>query len=242
MNIIIYGAGGVMGHKLKDKLEQNEKNNILALVDPMNDSYVQSLKEVDESADILIDFSHPANLEDILNYSTKKEVPTLLCTTGYSIYQVEKIEEAGNSIPILLAGNTSIGIAVLKVLLKTALEQLPNWDVELVESHHNRKVDSPSGTAKELVSVVEKEKEKINAIYGRNPDSGKREKEDVGIHSIRGGSIVGEHKVIFAGENELIEIKHSAISRDLFVSGAIRLAEFLASQKSGLYKVEDAYK
>jgi 4-hydroxy-tetrahydrodipicolinate reductase len=242
MNIIIYGAGGVMGHKLKDKLEQNEKNNILALVDPMNDSYVQSLEEVDESANILIDFSHPANLEEILNYSTKKEVPTLLCTTGYSNDQVEKIEEAGNSIPILLAGNTSIGIAVLKVLLKTALEQLPNWDVELIESHHNRKVDSPSGTAKELVSVVEKEKEKINAVYGRNPDSGKREKEDVGIHSIRGGSIVGEHKVIFAGENELIEIKHSAISRDLFVSGAIRLAEFLASQKPGLYKVEDAYK
>jgi len=155
---------------------------------------------------------------------------------------LEKILQAGEKIPVLQAGNTSIGIAVLKVLLKTALNQLSDWDLELIELHHNRKVDSPSGTAKEIVNIIKKEKETTNTVYGRNPSSGKREKEDIGVHSIRGGSIVGEHKLIFAGENEIIEIKHSAISRDLFVNGAIRLMDFLVNQETGFYKVEDAYK
>src|SRR6056297_1871614 len=211
MNIIIYGAGGVMGQKIKAKLELIESNKIIALIDPLNDKYKKSLKEFNKKADIIVDFSHPSNLEDILSYALKNEVSTLLCTTGYNTKQLEKILQAGEKIPVLQAGNTSIGIAVLKVLLKTALNQLSDWDLELIELHHNRKVDSPSGTAKEIVNIIKKEKETTNTVYGRNPSSGKREKEDIGVHSIRGGSIVGEHKLIFAGENEIIEIKHSAI-------------------------------
>lgn len=242
MEIIIYGAGGVMGQKLRSKMSDLDEYKIKALVDPMDDDYLSSLQKYTEKVDLIIDFSHPANLEDILEYATKKEVPTLLCTTGYSDKQMDSIRKAGNIIPVLQAGNTSTGIAILKMLLKAALKQLPEWDIELIEEHHNRKVDSPSGTAKELVDLIQKERENVKLVYGRNPDSGKRSKEDVGIHSIRGGTIVGNHKIMLSGEQEGIEIKHEAISRDLFISGAMRLAEFLYKQEPGFYKVEDAYK
>jgi len=122
------------------------------------------------------------------------------------------------------------------------LKQLPTWDIEVVEEHHNRKIDSPSGTAKELTGVIQGERNNSKIVYGRNPNSGKREKRDIGVHSIRGGTIVGNHKIKLAGEEEVLEIKHTAISRDLFISGSIRLAEFLQRQSPGVYTVEDAYK
>lgn len=242
MEIIIYGAGGVMSQKLKNKISGLKNYKIKALIDPMDDNYLGSLKEYSEKADLIIDFSHPANLEDILDYATKKEVPALLCTTGYTNEQLSSIKKAGKVIPILQAGNTSTGIAMLKILLKAALEHLPTWDIEVVEEHHNRKIDSPSGTAKELVGVIQEKRNDSTIVYGRNPESGKRNKEDIGMHSIRGGTIVGNHKIKFVGEEEVLEIKHTAITRDLFISGAIRLAEFLHRKKPGFYTVEDAYK
>ncbi|MFP4456551.1 MAG: 4-hydroxy-tetrahydrodipicolinate reductase [Clostridia bacterium] len=242
MDIIIYGAGGVMGQKLISKLSSLDTYIIKASVDPRDDKYLSSLNNFEEKADLIIDFSHPANLEDILEYAIEKEVPTLLCTTGYTDNQMDYIRKAGDTIPVLQAGNTSTGIAILKILLKTALSQLPGWDVELIEEHHNRKVDSPSGTAKELVNVIQTDRENTKVVYGRNPNSGKRSKEDIGMHSIRGGTVVGNHKIKILGEEEVIEINHKAISRDLFISGALRLAEFLHQRKPSFYTVEDAYK
>lgn len=242
MDIIIYGAGGVMGRKLVNEISLREEICIKELVDPMAEGFLSSLKDYQEEADLIIDFSHPSNLADILKYAIRKKVPTLLCTTGYSSQMMLEIEEAGKEIPILQAGNTSIGIAVMKVLLENAVKQLSDWDVEIIESHHNRKLDSPSGTAKELIGILQKGQKRSNLVFGRNSNLDKREKGDIGIHSIRGGTIVGEHKVIFAGQDEVLEIKHQAISRDLFVAGAIKLAFFIVKQKPGVYEVQDAYR
>jgi 4-hydroxy-tetrahydrodipicolinate reductase len=242
MKAIIYGANGVMGKKIKDIIDNDASMKVIAQVDPMADDFLSSLKGLKINADVVIDFSHPANLDDILEFVKENRTAALLCTTGYKAEDIEKIELASKTIPILQAGNTSVGIAVLKILLEKASELLSDWDFEVIEAHHNRKIDSPSGTAEEIIKVLQFDNQESSIVFGRNPKSGKRETNEIGVHSIRGGSIVGDHTVIFAGQEEVIEIKHKAISRDLFATGAIRLAKFIKDKEPGLYKVEDAYK
>ncbi len=191
---------------------------------------------------MIIDFSNPSNLEEILTFAQENKTAVLLCTTGYSSEDFKKIEQASKNIAIMQAGNTSIGIAVLKLLVSLAVEKIAEWDYEVIEAHHNRKTDSPSGTAEELLKLLQTDEDKDSIRFGRNPKTGKRKVGEIGVHSIRGGSIVGDHTVMFAGKDEVIEIKHRAVSQDLFASGALRLARFLKGKEPGRYYVEDAYK
>lgn len=190
--------------------------------------------------DVIIDFSHYSIVDSLIDFAQKRNKPLVICTTNLSDETKRKIEEASKSIPIFQSGNMSLGINVMLTLVKQASAVLKDFDVEIIEKHHNQKIDAPSGTAKMIVSAVEgvSEKEKV---YGRQGDTGKR-KNEIGIHAIRGGSIVGEHSILFAGQDEVLEIKHQAASKKIFAKGAIEAAKFLLQQEAGFYNMEELVK
>ncbi len=193
----------------------------------------------------VIDFSNPASLDSLLTYCVRYKVPVVLCTTGHSDAQLEKVENASKQIPIFKSGNMSIGINLIMDLLQTMGNVLGrDYDVEIVEKHHNQKLDAPSGTALMLAEAVKGALPyDAEYVYDRHNVRRKREKNEIGIHAVRGGTIVGEHEVIFAGRDEVIEIKHSIISREVFASGAVNAAVFIASQSEpGIYDMGDYVK
>lgn len=193
--------------------------------------------EYSGTADCLIDFSAPAALDDLLRFATSKKIPILLGTTGYSQEQIEKIQAASEQIPVFRSANMSIGVNVLMDLVRRAAAALEGYDIEIVERHHNQKLDAPSGTALMLADAAA-ESVPYDAVYtyDRSQRRQKRDGREIGISAIRGGTIVGEHAVIFAGYNEVIELRHSAQSRDLFAAGALRAAKYLSNVKEpGLY-------
>lgn len=193
------------------------------------------------SADVVIDFSHPAFLEKVLDFSVSRKIPAVIATTGHSASQLEQIKEASSIIPIFRSANMSIGINLINELVKKAAVVLGNsFDIEIVEMHHNQKIDAPSGTALMIADSISSVKEqKPKYIYDRHSVRKKRETNEIGIHAIRGGTVVGEHEIIFAGGDEVITIKHSAASKQIFANGAINAALFLCEQKPGLYNMED---
>ena len=197
--------------------------------------------QMEEIADAVIDFSNPSALDGLLAYGLKKNVPLILCTTGYSAEQQGAIEEASRKIPVFRSSNMSIGINLLTDLIKRACTVLgEDFDIEIVERHHKRKVDAPSGTAILLADAA-------NAVlpydadytYERESVRKPREKNEIGISSVRGGTIVGVHDVIFAGHDEVIELRHTAASRDIFALGAIRAAKYIAGKPARLYNMKD---
>lgn len=192
-------------------------------------------------ADVMVDFSAITALSDLLTYCRKKKLPVVLCTTGYSDEQVEEIKKASKEIPILRSGNMSLGVNLLLELIKTATKTLgPDFDIEIIEKHHNQKVDAPSGTALMMAEAAKQAREDdARIVCGRSGSSCKRQSDEIGISSLRGGAIVGEHSIIFAGSNEIIELKHTAMSRELFATGALRAAAFLAGKTPGLYSMAD---
>ena len=193
-------------------------------------------------ADALIDFSAPAALSALLELGQRQGIPLVLCTTGYSPQQLTAIDEAAKVLPIFRSGNMSLGINVLSQLVSRAAAALgESFDIEIVERHHSRKVDAPSGTALMLAQAAEEALPySPTYIYDRQSVRRPREKGEIGISSVRGGGIVGDHEVIFAGRDEVIELRHSAMSREVFASGALRAARFLASVNSpGLYSMKD---
>lgn len=193
-------------------------------------------------ADVLVDFSNSAALSHLLDYCTDKKLPCVLCTTGYSEDQLVQISHASETIPVFRSGNMSLGINLLIQLVKKASAVLgENFDVEIIEKHHNQKVDAPSGTALMLAdaaaSALPHESE---YVYDRHSVRQKRSREEIGISSIRGGTIVGEHDVLFCGPDEVVELKHTATSRDVFANGALSAALFLAAVKApGMYSMDD---
>lgn len=193
-------------------------------------------------SDVIIDFSNPAALESLLRYAVAKKVPVVLCTTGYTEVQMDMIRETSRKIPVFKSGNMSIGINLLIDLIKRAVSFLGDgFDVEIVERHHRRKVDAPSGTALMLADAA-KDALPYDAeyIYERQSVRQPRGNREIGISAVRGGSIVGEHEVIFAGLDEVIELKHTAQSRDVFAAGAVKAAKFLAGIKNaGMYDMQD---
>jgi len=198
--------------------------------------------EYSGEADAVIDFSNPASLKNLLDYCTARNIPCILCTTGYSDEQLVQISHASESIPVFRSGNMSLGINLLTGLIKKAASVLgENYDVEVVERHHRTKIDAPSGTALMLAEAAASSLPyESEYIYDRHSVRQKRAKNEIGISSIRGGTIVGEHEVIFAGTDEVIEFKHTAYSRDVFANGAIAAAVFLASIKTpGMYDMND---
>ena len=202
----------------------------------------KSIADCQVEADAIIDFSTPKILDDLLDYSKEKKVPVVLCTTGYSEEQLVKIEEAAKETAVLKSANMSLGINTLMKLLQEAAKVLATegFDVEIVEKHHNQKVDAPSGTAIALAdSINEAMADQYVYNYDRSHERKKREKNEIGIVAVRGGTIVGQHDVIFAGADEVIEFHHTAYSKAIFGKGAVEAAKFLAGKPAGMYDMSD---
>lgn len=247
LNLLISGCNGHMGQVVAQICRETEDVEIVAgfdLLGQENEDFpvYSSPSAYPGRADVLIDFSAPPALPALLEFGLERKVPLVLATTGYSSAQLEQINAAAQALPIFRSGNMSFGINVLAELVKKAAAALgENFDIEIVERHHRRKVDAPSGTALLLAdaagSALSYEPE---YIYERQSVRKPRGKQEIGISSVRGGNIVGDHEVIFAGRDEVIELKHSAMSREVFASGALRAARFLAAVKTpGLYSMTD---
>lgn len=199
---------------------------------------------VDVSADVLVDFSHPSQLASLLAFGEKTDTPLVLCTTGYDEKQAETIRNAAKKIPVFYSGNMSLGINLLIELSKKAMQVLgTDFDIEIVEKHHNQKLDAPSGTALMIAdSLNAQSADEMHYVYDRHSQRRKRTPDEIGIHSVRGGTIVGEHEVIFAGPHEVITLTHSAESREIFALGALKASLFLAGKPLGLYSMADLLK
>ncbi len=195
---------------------------------------------IKEEADVIIDCSHHSVAEQLMAYATEKSLAVVVCTTGHTDDEDELIHKSGNSVPVLKSRNMSLGINLLTELVKKAAAALgEEFDIEIVEAHHNKKLDAPSGTALMLADAAAEVRAESEYVFDRHSVRKQRETREIGISSIRGGTIVGEHSVIFAGQDEVITLSHSAGSRDLFAQGAIRAALWLAEQKKGFYTMAD---
>lgn len=248
-NIAITGACGRMGKVIAELVKERSDCKICAGIDLRGERYadfpiVEKVFELPEKPDVIIDFSHPSALEDLLSYCKMKNVPIVIATTGYSEDEIQKIKLAAQQIPVFFTFNMSLGINLLADLAKRAAEVLgTQFDIEIVEKHHNLKKDAPSGTAIMLAEAVnEVYKGEKKYIYDRHNVRKPRDKEEIGISSIRGGTIVGEHDIIFAGHDEVITLSHSAQSREVFAVGAVNAALFLKERSAGLYEMSDLLK
>lgn len=247
IKLILCGCNGQMGKVIANQVEEMDGFEIVAGMDRAGDnSYefpiFEDINEFEGSADALIDFSNPSTLPKLLKYSIEKETPLVLSSTGYSDEEVKSIHESSKKAAILYSGNMSLGINVLLSLVKKAASALEGFDIEIIEKHHNKKVDSPSGTAFMIASAIDEELEgETEFVYGRQGNDTKRKPNEIGIHAVRGGTIVGEHTAIFAGVDEIIEIKHSAMSKKVFAVGSINAAKFLVGKKTGLYNMDDLF-
>lgn len=244
--IIFCGYNGRMGHVIRDIVADTPDTDIVAGVDIRQGDaefpVYTSITECREAADVIIDFSSPLALSDILSYAVAHNTPAVLCTTGYSEEQVAAIREASQKVAILRSANMSLGVNTVARLISEAARILGNngYDIEIVEKHHNRKLDAPSGTALLLAEAMQKVLNKESpCVYDRSTRREARPHNEIGISSVRGGSIVGEHEVIFAGPDEVIEIKHTAYSRSIFGKGAVNAALYLSGKPAGLYTMAD---
>ena len=242
-NIILCGCNGKMGAAVQSFVSQREDCSIAAGVDVSGGSQgsfpvYTSISQVKEAAQVVVDFSHPSALSGILEYCRQHPgTAAVLCTTGYSAEQTREIQEASKELPLFYSRNMSLGINLLIELAKKAEAVLGDaFDVEIVEMHHNQKIDAPSGTALMIADAINQVRnDSMQYVYDRHSQRKKREKQEIGLHSVRGGTIVGEHQVIFAGQSEVITLSHSAQSKELFAAGAVNAAVFMAGRASGLY-------
>lgn len=245
VNILISGAKGRMGRKVFDATLSNENVTAVCGVDLTEDfssknyPVYSSFDGVKENVEVLIDFSAPANLDNVLAFCLSKNIPAVLCATGYSREQIEKIKDASKSIAVFRSGNMSLGVNVLIDLVKKATSALEGFDIEIIEKHHNQKVDAPSGTAIMLADGVKEIVPEKYYTYGREGICGKRDKNEIGIHAVRGGGIVGEHEVIFASGFETVTLSHLATDRSVFADGALKASIYLKGKKPGLYNMTD---
>ena len=225
---------GRMGRMIKETIDRSEGVQCVGIV---SSKHSTELSQIAEPLDVIIDFSHPSSLEMIIEYAEKNHTPVVFATTGYTESQVKDIKLLAEKVPVIYTANFSLGITVFQQVLRQITPVLRNaFDIEIIEKHHRMKLDSPSGTAKMLLQAVEEGRE-YEKKYGRE-GFGKRGNE-IGIHSVRGGTIAGEHTVLFAGEDEILEITHQAHSRQIFATGAVLAAGFAAGRNPGLYDMND---
>ena len=245
LKILLSGACGNVGRKITGICKNSEKYKIVCGVDRISSDtdfpVFDSFKNADTLSDVIIDFSNPSVLDGLLEYAVSNNIPCVLATTGYSEEQLKKIKEASKQIPIFFSANMSLGINLLCSLTKKASEVLgDDFDIEIIEKHHNQKLDAPSGTALMLANAVNSVNEdKYIYEYDRHSKRRKRPQNEIGIHSVRGGTIVGEHDVVFAGNDEVITLSHSAFSKEVFATGALKAAEFILDKQCGLYDMSD---
>lgn len=247
IRIVMHGCNGKMGQVISALTAADPETEIVAGIDAFDDGHnpypvFRDIRKCGVEADCLIDFSVASAMDNLLEYCVEKGLPCVLCTTGLSREQLKKVGEASGKVAILKSANMSLGINLLFRLLKEAAEVLApaGFDMEIVEKHHNQKVDAPSGTALALADSLNEALENAYAYqYDRTKDRKKREKYEIGIQAVRGGNIVGEHEVIFAGMDEVIEFKHTAYSKAVFGKGAVEAAKFLAGRAPGRYDMSD---
>lgn len=245
INVIMHGCNGRMGAMISDLIEKDEMIQIVAGVDPAGHGryaypVFNNISDCDVEADVVIDFSNPSAVEALLDYCVTKKVPCVLCTTGLSQELMVKVEQASKEVAILKSANMSLGINLLMKLLKEASQVLATagFDIEIVEKHHNQKLDAPSGTAIALADSINEEFDgAYEYVFDRSQRRAKRDAKEMGISAVRGGTIVGEHDVIFAGADEVITFSHTAYSRAVFGKGAVEAAKFLAGKASGMYNM-----
>ena len=241
------GCNGKMGQCITQICAQDPDIEIVAgidMYDGIKNTYpvFASLAECTVDADVIIDFSNAKAVDTLVDYCVEKQIPVVLCTTGLSEEQLAKVKEAGEKVAVLRSANMSLGVNLLMKLLKDAAKVLApaGFDIEIVEKHHNQKVDAPSGTAIALAdSINEAMADQYVYNYDRSHERKKREKNEIGIVAVRGGTIVGQHDVIFAGADEVIEFHHTAYSKAIFGKGAVEAAKFLAGKPAGMYDMSD---
>ncbi len=245
IKIILCGANGKMGKVIQSVVAARNDCKIVAGVDLNTESaefpVYADMNSINESADVIIDFTNPVLLDNLLAYSAAKSMPVVIATTGYDDNQKAMIEKAATKTPVFFTYNMSIGINLLANLAKKATNVLGNdFDIEIVEKHHNQKIDAPSGTALMLADAVCTELDNpMKYEFDRHSKREKRTKNEIGIHSVRGGTIVGEHDIIFAGRDEIITLSHSARSKEIFAVGAVNAAVFMAGKPAGMYTMKE---
>lgn len=245
--IIMLGCNGRMGQMITDMVKQDDECTIVAgidIVDNRDNGYpvYTKLADCDVEADAIIDFTSATDFESRMDYAVDKQIPIIECSTGLSEEQMDYLKKASEKVAVLKSANMSLGINLLMKLLKEAAVKLAGdgFDVEIVEKHHNQKLDAPSGTALALAdSINEAMDDRYEYIYDRSQVRQKRDKKELGISAVRGGTIVGEHDVIFAGTDEVITFKHTAYSRAVFAKGSITAAKYLKGKAAGLYDMSD---
>ena len=245
MNILVNGIGGFMGREVASLCRAGYRGaSLLCGVDPnacgdAETPVYKSLAEMPSASgvDCIVDFSHHACTHELLSFAVAKRLPVVLATTGHTEEEKAEIREAGKKIPVFFSANMSLGVALLVELAKTAAAAMPEAEIEIVEKHHDRKIDAPSGTALMIANAICEVRPEAYANTGRS-GQGKRTKEEIGIHAIRMGNIVGEHEVIVGTQNQTITLKHEAHSRALFAEGALAAAAFLVSRGAGLYDMK----
>ena len=245
--IIIHGCNGRMGQVVTALCREDAEVQVVAgidISDHIRNEYpvFQQIEDCDVEADVIIDFASAAAVDALLSYSVGHQIPVVLCTTGLSEAQSEAVRETSGKVAVLKSANMSLGINMLMDLLKKAAKVLApaGFDMEIVEKHHNQKLDAPSGTALALADSMNEALDNAYVYqYDRTKERKKRDKQEIGIQSVRGGSIVGEHEVIFAGTDEVITFTHTAYSRSIFAKGAIEAAKFLSGKPTGYYDMQD---
>lgn len=247
VNIIMHGCNGRMGQIISGLAAADEEIEIVAGIDAFDEGknaypVFQDIRKCDIEADAVIDFSTAAAVDGLLDYCVEKKLPCVLCTTGLSGEQLAKVKDASAKIAILKSANMSLGINMLLKVLKEAASILSpaGFDIEIVEKHHNQKLDAPSGTALALADSMKEELEDgYEYVYDRSTKREKRGRKEIGISAVRGGTIVGDHDVIFAGADEVITFSHRAYSRAVFGKGAVQAAKFLAGKPAGMYDMSN---
>ena len=246
INILLSGCNGQMGRVITRLAENSSECRIAAGYDistAIKNNYpvFTNIEECNEKIDVLIDFSNPAAFDSVLKYCTSRKIPLVMATTGLSSSQRDSLKTKSQNIPIFFTANMSLGVNLLIDLVKKAAKTLEgSFDIEIIEKHHNQKIDAPSGTALQIADAISTIlSQNPEYIYDRHSRRKKRNKNEIGLHAIRGGTIVGEHTVLFAGNDEIIEIKHTAMSKDIFAEGALKAAAFIHRKDPGLYSMSD---
>lgn len=247
INMIMHGCNGKMGQVITGLVAEDPEISIVAGID-LNDSVkntypvYKSFQECTEKADVIVDFANAKAVDSLLDYCETAKMPVVLCTTGLSEAQLVRVKHVSETTAVLRSANMSLGVNMLLKMVKEAARTLSTagFDIEIVEKHHNQKVDAPSGTAIALADSINEEMDhSFTYKYDRSAERVKRDKKEIGISSVRGGSIVGEHDIIFAGQDEVVTFSHTAYSKAIFAKGAVEAAKFLAGKEPGLYDMAD---
>ena len=247
IRVIMHGCNGKMGQVITNLIAADSEVELVAGVDAFDDGHntypvFRNIKDCDVEAECIIDFSAAVAVDALLDYCVEKQIPCVLCTTGLSQEQLEKVKAASEKVAILKSANMSLGINLLLKLLKKATDVLApaGFDIEIVEKHHNLKVDAPSGTALALADSINEELgNEYEYVYDRSGRREKRPVKEIGISAVRGGTIVGDHDVIFAGADEVVTFSHTAYSKGVFGKGAVQAAKFLAGKPAGMYDMSN---